>query len=542
MANALKRVISLTSEASPDVADVVLLDGVTARKATLGAVADAVRPYASQGAAIVGVADTGTMTPIRTRQAIENIGPELFPPISDVENLRTDLDGTYISDIATSTIAPDKRTIRPVGFETVDPLASRWKRIGTPVPVKPWHKQSADGQWWEVADHVTHPFLFNAKANDASGGGTDDTDAFLAMMDHLSTISGSAALAGRPGTGVVPAGAYYIAGELQSYVSQITRVPKLIGNGAILRPSATGGGGIFNFGAGFTGNVFDVSGFTLNLRGASTKDYAIRCAGASKMKLRDIYVSAGGNGGTTAAFCAFWLTQFDPNDQNTANFWLEIDNCDVRRDAIGDVPYCIISQGANNSCKVFNSRFTTGATGMGILIQGYAAGAGVEVGANSFVIDRNDFENVNQCIHYAVPNNQRPYGLLVTNNRGESITTFLRLTAGANKLNNEHPPLLENNRFVGAYTYVENISGFVINSRDCRQASGTATLADAAATTTVTFPVVEFDNNYRVVLSPTRADQTFAVTSQATTGFVITRSASVGAATVRWNIVGRQYP
>lgn len=47
------------------------------------------------------------------------------------------------------------------------------KRISTPSPVQPWHKQSSDGAWWEVSEKTVTPQMFGAKAD----GVADDTAA-----------------------------------------------------------------------------------------------------------------------------------------------------------------------------------------------------------------------------------------------------------------------------------------------------------------------------------------------------------------------------
>lgn len=44
------------------------------------------------------------------------------------------------------------------------------KRIATPDPIKAWHKQTADGAWWELSEVETLPQMFGAKAD----GVTDD--------------------------------------------------------------------------------------------------------------------------------------------------------------------------------------------------------------------------------------------------------------------------------------------------------------------------------------------------------------------------------
>lgn len=64
------RINALPSDAAPNAADVVAVDGATTRKATLTAIANAARPFASQAEAEAGISATKAMSPLTTAQAI----------------------------------------------------------------------------------------------------------------------------------------------------------------------------------------------------------------------------------------------------------------------------------------------------------------------------------------------------------------------------------------------------------------------------------------------------------------------------------------
>ena len=72
------RINALPSEAAPNVNDVMPLDGATTRKATIVAVVDAARPFASQAEAEAGASTTTGMNPLRTAQAIAAQGAVAF--------------------------------------------------------------------------------------------------------------------------------------------------------------------------------------------------------------------------------------------------------------------------------------------------------------------------------------------------------------------------------------------------------------------------------------------------------------------------------
>jgi len=70
MANIPIREIALTG--TPDSSSLIVFDNGQMRKATVGSMADAVRPLASQAEALAGADNTKTMTPLRVKEAVES--------------------------------------------------------------------------------------------------------------------------------------------------------------------------------------------------------------------------------------------------------------------------------------------------------------------------------------------------------------------------------------------------------------------------------------------------------------------------------------
>lgn len=68
------RINDLPSEAAPNASDVSAVDGTSTRKATLTAIVNAGRPFASQAEAEAGTSPTKAMSPLTTAQAIAALG------------------------------------------------------------------------------------------------------------------------------------------------------------------------------------------------------------------------------------------------------------------------------------------------------------------------------------------------------------------------------------------------------------------------------------------------------------------------------------
>jgi hypothetical protein len=61
-----------------------------------------------------------------------------------------------------------------------------YKRVAAPGTVKPWHLQSADGAWWQIASKLVNAHMLGAKGD----GVADDTPAINAMLEFKSATGG----------------------------------------------------------------------------------------------------------------------------------------------------------------------------------------------------------------------------------------------------------------------------------------------------------------------------------------------------------------
>jgi Right handed beta helix region len=71
-------------------------------------------------------------------------------------------------------------TTIPAAVQSVRVENWRFKRVSTPTPVKLWHRQSADGAYWELDEAVASPLMMGAVANNIA----DDTVAAQAALDY----------------------------------------------------------------------------------------------------------------------------------------------------------------------------------------------------------------------------------------------------------------------------------------------------------------------------------------------------------------------
>ncbi|MBD9635482.1 tail fiber domain-containing protein [Ensifer sp. ENS07] len=104
------------------------------------------------------------------------------------------------------------------------------KRISTPSLIKSWHKQSADGAWWEVSEIESRPQIFGARGDSV----TDDTAAAQSAQAYakefrLPVVWGRGRFV-LSGTIEFPAGVPQIgagAGEWLAWSSTLPKVPAL---------------------------------------------------------------------------------------------------------------------------------------------------------------------------------------------------------------------------------------------------------------------------------------------------------------------------
>jgi hypothetical protein len=86
------------------------------------------------------------------------------------------------------------------GYTTVgDAPAQRYTRISAPSPAKGYHFQSADGQWWQLADTAIAPESVGAKGDWDGTPHTDDTQAWRDVASYITLRNGGVKVTAMPG-------------------------------------------------------------------------------------------------------------------------------------------------------------------------------------------------------------------------------------------------------------------------------------------------------------------------------------------------------
>jgi len=433
-------------------------------------------------------------------------------------------DSLTISTIAASIVPAPVLALRPVGFSVVDPLASTWKRVSAPGVTMPWHKQSSDGQWWEIADHIAHPFMFGNV-----GKGADDSQAFQDCTSFIARASASLT-----STQIyIPAGIYEIDNWSITGITAQLRHFKISGHGAKLKPRAGGSAlgrlmSLSGLGPG-VGALLDIEGIYFDQAAATSHLNALVLSASGDTTIRRCYFAGGGS----ASLRPIQLKQSNVSDINTANFWVTVDNCWIRQNGASVIDFGLISDGANNHLIVNNTKISGCTTAALVQTNG---GGGTAYAANSVQFLRNAIEGNTYGVHYATPPSQHPFGFRGIGNRFESTNYPWRFTLDSGSLvTNGAPPLLQENIYQGELAAVTNTSGAIIHFLDQRNRSGAATIANGNTGVSVAFPVTEFSANYNVVVRG--GDASLYVTNVGTGGFDIIRSGSSGALPVSWTVV-----
>lgn len=144
------------------------------------------------------------------RARANHTGTQAIATVDGLESALAGLSGSnpdYMTEAAfvAATIPGLVVSVRTAGYHAPgDGGGHRKVRISTPSPVEPWHKQSADGAWWAVAETAVCPQMFGAKAdfNWSTGSGTDDTAAIRAAVSYGKKV-------------FVPFGQYRVTGEIE---------------------------------------------------------------------------------------------------------------------------------------------------------------------------------------------------------------------------------------------------------------------------------------------------------------------------------------
>lgn len=185
------RINDLPPENSPTASEVVAIDGANTRKTPIQALVNAGAPIASQAEAQAGIDASKRMTPLTTKQSIASeVGVTLASKAQgDLAAAALPRNEYAFFDtealFQAANIPNSVNEVRTNGYYAVgDGGGHAKKRIATPSPSKAWHKQSADGAWWEIAEHQVKPQFFGAKAD----GSYDDTYSIQSSVDFSKNV------------------------------------------------------------------------------------------------------------------------------------------------------------------------------------------------------------------------------------------------------------------------------------------------------------------------------------------------------------------
>lgn len=238
------RINQLPLDGTPAPTDLVPIDNGTTRSTTIQALTESGRPTASQAEAEAGTDAVKSMSPLTTKQAVDfygltksgnlagltntvtarsNLGlgsaavesassfataaqgvladgsAQKTQNLADLANLETARGklGDFATEAAfvAATIAAPILYVVTAGYSAAgDGGGHMKKRISTPVPIEAWHKQSADGAWWEIASSKIAPQMLGAVGNGVANDTTALTNAgnaAVALGRKLWLLSGS---------------------------------------------------------------------------------------------------------------------------------------------------------------------------------------------------------------------------------------------------------------------------------------------------------------------------------------------------------------
>ncbi|HZH50255.1 MAG TPA: glycosyl hydrolase family 28-related protein [Microvirga sp.] len=211
------------------------------------------------------------------------------------------------ADAIASNIPPIAMNIRSVGYTSPgDGGGAYYKRLdAVPVPAKPWHFQSADEAWWELAETVVSVKMFGAKGNAAG----DDLAAIQAAVDFVGARGG--------GSVFFPNGYYRITGAITIADANVV----LIGESrhSTVLQQATPTAGILNM----TGLYCGVKGLAFIYLGTpDALAEAIHSTGSFCM-FSDFVIRSAGIGMALSNCSGVKVTEFEVFDYETAGVTAE---------------------------------------------------------------------------------------------------------------------------------------------------------------------------------------------------------------------------
>jgi hypothetical protein len=112
----------------------------------------------------------------------------------EIEATRLNTLRTYATEsafLADLTLPLDVSVVKTLGYFSIDDGGGhlKTKMVGAPDPVKPWHKQHANGSWWMLTSKCVNPIMFGAVKGDASYFHTADaSDAVEAWCKYINEV------------------------------------------------------------------------------------------------------------------------------------------------------------------------------------------------------------------------------------------------------------------------------------------------------------------------------------------------------------------
>jgi hypothetical protein len=285
--------------------------------------------------------------------------------------------------------------------------------------------------------------ILSVKDFGATADGADDSEAFNDFFD---------ALAAAGGVGTIPKGTYLVSSQVTLTLSTGIGVT-VFAYGATIETSGAISG------LKVTGSAVPVGSgiYGLNIKAKSGATAGFDISRTANLALVDCSVT-GVN--ASAAYIAFWLHQSDAANPDTASFWTTLTRCNVRNNA-GNIAYGVKLQGAVNATTL---RDCVLSPGVGTCVWIGPESGGVN-GANGILIDGCRLENFTTGVHVDLGATGSCGGLRITNNRGESGTTFFSYTGSMTQP--PVPPWLSGNYLISSVTtYINNPNALKFNNFD----------------------------------------------------------------------------
>lgn len=210
---AVIRINELPEAATPVASNNVAIDGAMTQRTTIQELVDVGSPIPTEAEARAGANNTKRMTPLRVKQSIDEEIGNTIASIAQGDKADTAMQPAIYDPLGVAGDAFDRRNWGAFNTEAAFVAASikaavlyadtagyyqagdggghRKVRCATPSPVEAWHKQSADGAWWVIADdRPADPRWFGYfPVNDALTVGVFNASATKLTSAHVALLN-----------------------------------------------------------------------------------------------------------------------------------------------------------------------------------------------------------------------------------------------------------------------------------------------------------------------------------------------------------------